>query len=80
LFANLPQAALGAIVITVVVFGLFKVREMRRLQQTLSQDGVLVLIPEERFYGSVAAAIEAGLLSTVCMKLPSFQRWKRSGR
>lgn len=31
LFANLPQAALGAIVITAVVFGLFKVKEMRRL-------------------------------------------------
>jgi high affinity sulfate transporter 1 len=30
-FANLPQAALGAIVITAVVFGLFKVAEMRRL-------------------------------------------------
>ena len=33
LFANLPQAALGAIVITAVVFGLFKVKEMRRLQR-----------------------------------------------
>jgi high affinity sulfate transporter 1 len=32
LFANLPTAALGAIVITAVVFGLFKVKEMRRLQ------------------------------------------------
>jgi len=31
LFAKLPQAALGAIVITAVVFGLFKVKEMRRL-------------------------------------------------
>ena len=31
LFANLPQAALGAIVITAVVFGLFKVAAMRRL-------------------------------------------------
>lgn len=31
LFANLPSAALGAIVITAVVFGLFKVKEMRRL-------------------------------------------------
>ena len=31
LFSNLPQAALGAIVITAVVFGLFKVAEMRRL-------------------------------------------------
>jgi SulP family sulfate permease len=31
LFANLPQAALGAIVITAVVFGLFKVKEMQRL-------------------------------------------------
>jgi SulP family sulfate permease len=33
LFANLPSAALGAIVITAVVFGLFKVKEMRRLQR-----------------------------------------------
>ncbi len=33
LFANLPQAALGAIVITAVMFGLFKVPEMRRLAQ-----------------------------------------------
>lgn len=31
LFADLPSAALGAIVITAVVFGLFKVREMQRL-------------------------------------------------
>ena len=31
LFANLPSAALGAIVITAVVFGLFKIPEMRRL-------------------------------------------------
>jgi SulP family sulfate permease len=31
LFAYLPQAALGAIVITAVVFGLFKVAAMRRL-------------------------------------------------
>jgi MFS superfamily sulfate permease-like transporter len=33
LFANLPSAALGAIVITAVVFGLFKVKEMRRLRR-----------------------------------------------
>jgi SulP family sulfate permease len=33
LFANLPTAALGAIVITAVVFGLFKVKEMRRLRR-----------------------------------------------
>ena len=33
LFANLPQAALGAIVITAVYFGLFKVKEMRRLRR-----------------------------------------------
>lgn len=33
LFANLPQAALGAIVITAVVFGLFKIKEMKRLQR-----------------------------------------------
>ena len=31
LFADLPQAALGAIIITAVVFGLFKVKEMDRL-------------------------------------------------
>jgi high affinity sulfate transporter 1 len=31
LFASLPSSALGAIVITAVVFGLFKVAEMRRL-------------------------------------------------
>jgi SulP family sulfate permease len=31
IFENLPQAALGAIVITAVVFGLFKVQAMRRL-------------------------------------------------
>jgi MFS superfamily sulfate permease-like transporter len=33
LFANLPSAVLGAIVITAVIFGLFKVKEMRRLQR-----------------------------------------------
>ena len=33
LFANLPQAALGAIVITAVIFGLFKVKEMGRLRR-----------------------------------------------
>jgi SulP family sulfate permease len=33
LFANLPQAALGAIVITAVFFGLFKFKEMRRLRR-----------------------------------------------
>ena len=33
LFANLPSAALGAIVITAVVFGLFKIKEMRRLRR-----------------------------------------------
>lgn len=31
LFADLPQAALGAIVITAVVFGLFKIEAMKRL-------------------------------------------------
>jgi MFS superfamily sulfate permease-like transporter len=31
MFANLPDAALGAIVITAVVFGLFKIPEMERL-------------------------------------------------
>jgi len=31
MFANLPDAALGAIVITAVVFGLFKIPEMQRL-------------------------------------------------
>lgn len=33
LFAYLPQAALGAIVISAVVFGLFKVKEMGRLRR-----------------------------------------------
>jgi MFS superfamily sulfate permease-like transporter len=37
LFSNLPQAALGAIVITAVVFGLFKVPEMRPWRAYLAQ-------------------------------------------
>ena len=36
LFANLPSAALGAIVIIAVVFGLFKIPEMRRLARLSS--------------------------------------------
>jgi SulP family sulfate permease len=66
LFADLPQAALGAVVITAVAFGMFKIPEMRRLNRLSRTEFWLAMAA---LFGVLSVGTLAGVFIGVVLSL-----------